>query len=460
MKIVKTAKLKKASHTNFFDDTIDIYLKALTFYIKICELEYRNYSKNNYNFSNEKMKYIEELTHKTATRTNIPEEYDFSINFYKFPSYLRRSVIMEAIGIVVSHNSRYKNWEEKRNTCIISGKKFYEKPPTLQYEPKSFPTFYKTNTFEKKEEKGQAKIKIFKNNDWIWLDISFNCKNLYSSKDFRFKGFKECNPSLVKKGKKYFLHFSYEKNVKLQAPIKLSLKEEKKEKEQQRIISVDLGLTNSAVCSCITNNGTVIDRLFINQSKEKDHRSTLLGKISKIKRISSINTKELTLYKKVNNLSKQIVQDTINKIVDFAIKNNVHTIVFEHLGKIKGKGSLKQKIHYWNKNTIQDKVKKKAHGFGIRFSRINPKNTSALAFDGSGKVIRNNKKDLCRFSSGKQYHSDLNASYNIASRYFIREYFKPLSEKKRLIIQAKVPELSNRSLCSLSSLIRLNEVVV
>ncbi|MEQ6391303.1 hypothetical protein RZN22_18685 [Bacillaceae bacterium S4-13-58] len=35
------------------------------------------------------------------------------------------------------------------------------------------------------------------------------------------------------------------------------------------------------------------------------------------------------------------------------------------------------------------------------------------------------KKDLATFTTGKIYHADLSASYNIAARYFIRAYQNP-----------------------------------
>ncbi|MEM1505620.1 hypothetical protein RG959_19660 [Domibacillus sp. 8LH] len=73
-----------------------------------------------------------------------------------------------------------------------------------------------------------------------------------------------------------------------------------------------------------------------------------------------------------------------------------------------------------------------AHYLGMRLSRINPRNTSALAFDGSGKVERSPKKDLAVFLTGKVYHADLSASYNIGARYFIRAFQKSISETKWL----------------------------
>ncbi|ALX48935.1 SDR family NAD(P)-dependent oxidoreductase [Lentibacillus amyloliquefaciens] len=98
----------------------------------------------------------------------------------------------------------------------------------------------------------------------------------------------------------------------------------------------------------------------------------------------------------------------------------------------------------------------KMHYVGMRISRINARNTSALAFDGSGKLTRNNKKDLATFTTEKVYHADLSASYNIGARYFIRGIQKCISEKKWLALQAKVPELSKRTQQTLSSLIALH----
>src|SRR5699024_9993073 len=120
--------------------------------------------------------------------------------------------------------------------------------------------------------------------------------------------------------------------------------------------------------------------------------------------------------------------------------------VFEYLGNMNlgnafGVKRLKQKLHHWCQVGLQAKTKEMAHYKGIRINRINPAGTSKLAFDGSGEVKRNNQKDIATFTTGKQYHSDLNASYNIVARYFIRELLKTYSEKKKSALMAKVPQL-------------------
>lgn len=116
-------------------------------------------------------------------------------------------------------------------------------------------------------------------------------------------------------------------------------------------------------------------------------------------------------------------------------------IVFEYLGKLKSKGNyvrrMRIKLQYLAKRKMQDKVRDIAHSYGMHISWVSPKNTSALVLDGTGKVTRNGKKDICEFTTGKKYHADLNASYNIGARYYIREILNPLSERERLQYQAQ-----------------------
>jgi putative transposase len=170
-------------------------------------------------------------------------------------------------------------------------------------------------------------------------------------------------------------------------------------------------------------------------------------------------TEKPNLWRKINNLQKYISQNTVDEIIKFANEIGATKIIFEHLGKIKGRGKLKQKLQFWRKNLIQQKTIEKAHSLGFRVSRVLARGTSKYAFDGSGEIKRNNKKYLAEFENGKKYHADLSASYNIASRYFIREILKPLSETRRLQVEAKVPFLADRSRQTLSSLISLRKVV-
>lgn len=145
-----------------------------------------------------------------------------------------------------------------------------------------------------------------------------------------------------------------------------------------------------------------------------------------------------------------------------ALEFNATTIVFEYL-ELQGKkhGSKKQRLALWKAQYVQAMVTNKAHRHMIRIAHVNAANTSKLAFDGSGKVKRGDDANLksyslCKFKSGKIYNCDLNACYNIGSRYFIREIYKSLPTTVGLSIAAKVPQCLKRSTCTLSTLISFN----
>ena len=446
MNIVKTAKCKILNYTSIFDDTVSIYRSALSFYIDICykEWDYISTLKSKY-----RNNYIERITHKTSKSPDV--KYNFDSSFYKFPSYLRRAAIAEAIGYVSSFKSQLENYNE-------SDKK--TKQPTLNLHPNSYPVLYDKGNWIKLSD-GKAKIKIYRNNDWVWLDINYDIKPLYSSKKYRFAGYEELSPTIRKYGKKYFLNIGFKNKVKLTDSKDIAC-------------SVDLGINTSAACSIMTSDGTVIARSFINQASEKDRLNSLLGKLSKATRNSGIKNSKPNLWRKINNIKKHIAIDTMNKIIAFAQANNATVIVFEHLGKMKvpkgfyGARRLRFKLQYWTKQFIYHKTLEKAHSLGLRVSRVSAKNTSRLAYDGSGMVSRGeidptklykNKPSknysICKFTTGKVYNADLNASYNIGARYFIREIIKPLSEKTRLQLEAKVPLLAARNQHTLSTLISL-----
>ncbi|MEQ6389527.1 hypothetical protein RZN22_09375 [Bacillaceae bacterium S4-13-58] len=67
--------------------------------------------------------------------------------------------------------------------------------------------------------------------------------------------------------------------------------------------------------------------------------------------------------------------------------------------------------------------------------------------------------DAFCYTTGKIYHADLSASYNIAACYFIRAYQKSMSENSWLSLQAKVPVVAKRTLQTLSSLISLHQAM-
>ena len=419
---------------NAFIPTITIYRKALSFLIPIIESEWDVVS--TIKSPKDKQQLVEHLIH--STKDNTAKYPEFDKLFYKFPSYLRRAVISEAIGIVSSYNSNYKNWLEN------GSKGEY---PKLQTEHFATPVFYKGNCYETTKKPNVVMLKLFHNNDWVWKPVKLRATDMkYIQKTQSCKIAKA--PLLEKRGKYYYLRFAFEEQIILP---NIDI-------ESQIIVAVDLGLNNDAVCTLMDANGTVLKRKFINFNSEKDRLHHTLNKIKKAQK-QHHSTKSLWRY--AVNCNEEHSIKVATAITEFAMLNNAHCIVFEHLDnnkKVKGKN--KQKLAMWRKQYIQSLVTHKAHQRGIRISRICAWGTSKLAYDGSGETIRNkDNHSICKFANDKVYNCDLSASYNIGARYYIREILKTLPAKVRSQVEAKVPQLAKRTSCTLSTLINLNAVL-
>lgn len=443
MEIYSSYACKIKGQQNILNETVRIYRAAVDFFIDVCLKHWDDILL--LKKALDKRAYVEAVTH--ATKESKIIWYDFDQAFYKFPSYLRRSAMTEAIGKVSSYKSNLQNWEQENPTT--RGNR-----PALPKAGRTYPCLYKKNTFLQTGAY-TAKIKVWIRNTWDWMDITFQKSDM----DYLIK---HCSareqgaPSLLKKGKQWFLSFPFQEQMELvKTPV-----------EEQVILAVDLGINNACVCSIIKADGTVLGRKFVKLSREYD---CLQHKLNHIKRAQCHGSRKVSvLWRLANYVNDDIAAKTAAAILDTAVLYNVDVIVFEHLDlNGRKRGSKKQKLHLWKVRKVQSMVTDKAHRHGMRISHICAWNTSRLAFDGSGKVLRGtesskisaNNYSMCEFPSGKLYHCDLNASYNIGARYFIRELLKSVSVTKQQHILAKVPECAKRSTCTLSTLISLNAVL-
>ena len=143
-------------------------------------------------------------------------------------------------------------------------------------------------------------------------------------------------------------------------------------------------------------------------------------------------------YAYTRRLNIELSRKIAEAVAEYAWENHTDVIVFEYLemnGKISG--SKSQKLQLWRKRDIQKRCEHQAHRKGMRISRICAWNTSRLAYDGSGIVLRDwRNHSLCAFQTGKRYNCDLSASYNIGARYFIRTFKTPSGNGK---VKAKSP---------------------
>ena len=433
MKTISSYAVELRHVNKIFYPTIRIYNRAVSFCVSIFNSEWSAISlltgKN-------RNSYAETLIH--STKSNQAKYPEFDKQFFKLPSYLRRSVISDALGYLQSYYSNLENWLNSKRTT---------KKPTLQVNLNQLPTFYKDNTYDGSlMDDDSVRLKLFVNNDWIWVPFKLKHTDMnYIRK--QSVGSKMSMPTLEKKHKKWFLRFSFEDNVKLT-------------NSKDVVLAVDLGLNTDATCCVMNKEGTVLKRKFINFKSDKDSLYHTLNKIKKVSRLQGPkNTCKLWRIAKFRN--DELARHVANAILELALAYQVDVIVFEYLdirGKIRG--AKKQKLHMWKKNMIQQLVMHNAHRHGIRISRVCPYNTSKLAYDGSGYVLRGDKAnlstyELCRFVNGKIYNCDLSASYNIAARYFIREIEKSISVMKWSQAVANVKSLAKRTLSTYSTYLEL-----
>ena len=445
MKLMSTYAVKisrSADLRSTLSATAGIYRKAVDFFIGVCDREWDTVSLHRQ--QTERVNTVESITVRTKKRQVVP--YDFGKDFYKFPCYLRRAAISEAIGKVSSYRSNLKNWETE-DPRTRGRRPGYPKAGYV------YPAMYRDNMFVRTETY-TASIKVFTRNTWDWLDISL-CKGDVDYILHHCGSRKECVPTLQKRGKLWYLDFVFEENVKL-PEVRASAR---------RVLAVDLGINSACTCSVMEADGTVTGRRFLKLPGENDRLTKALGRIRKAQRHGA--SRMPRLWARVKGLNDDIAVKTADFIVKTAVLYDVDTIVMEHLD-VQGRkrGSKKQRLHHWKAMYVQSMVTDKAHREKIRVSTVCAWNTSRLAFDGTGRVKRgresektNDNYSICEFSTGKIYNCDLNASYNIGARYLIRELLKSLPVTAKQHLEAKVPSAVKRSTCTLSTLISLHAVL-
>src|SRR5690625_1915281 len=156
---------------NTFNATLKTYREALSFIVNVINIEWDIIDGLT---TKEVTRVVERLIHQT--KNNPSPKYNFTKKYYKFPSYLRRSAISKAFGIVRSYKSNKKNWLEEKRNAQIEGKRFKKKSPALSVEHDAFTVLYRGNMF-KRLSNNQAEIKVLLNNDWVWVVITSNDKN-------------------------------------------------------------------------------------------------------------------------------------------------------------------------------------------------------------------------------------------------------------------------------------------
>lgn len=419
-------------------NTLGIYRSVCGFLGNIIEAEWEDIS--SFGTQKEQLTYVEHLIHRTKKNPE-PKYPNFDQMFYKFPSYYRRSAINFVLGQVSSYHTRLKEYQEERYQAVSNGTRFRKKPPVLNVETNACPSLYRSQSF--REDGSRIMIKAYIRNTWDWIEVSMPSRDKKCLDKKRMEAADLLSPFLVYRYHRFYLAFPvrYPFVPFPDTPI-----------SEQCILAVDLGINRGAVCSVMRADGTILARVYDPFASERDQINRMLDKLPDLARKTGKGQSLAAFYTKLAGIKDNYVRKLSSWISKTAVKHGVYGVVFEHLGKMKGR-KKKIRIHHWCKRRIQELSKGMLFRHGIRTFLINPKNTSALAFDGSGKVLRDiDNFSLCTFTTGKRYDCDLNASYNIGARYFLRTMEKSMLETEWSELTAKVPGFPKRTNYTLAAL--------
>ena len=239
MKITSTYSVRLRNFNLVFDDTVEVYRHAVDYFIELVMANWNTHFAN-LSHANDCIRVADGLSVRTIKRPMTP--YNFCHDFEKFPSYLRRVAIKAAYGQVSSYQTRLAQWIAK------PGQK--GRQPGLPKAGRSFPVMYRDNTFIR-AGRNSVKLKVRIRNTWDWVDVELD-KHDVDYIALHCAARNELSPALRKRGKKWYLDFSFEEKVILD---KVSL-------DTQRVLGVDLGINNACVCSVMDSKGTIIGRRF------------------------------------------------------------------------------------------------------------------------------------------------------------------------------------------------------
>ena len=365
------------------------------------------------------------------------------------PAMFRRAAINAALGSARSFSSSLKKWRTRKEKAQTKqGRKgakkkaFRERPPVPPRRwNKSVPLY----AGMWKERSGSSiLLKVWTGTCWSWVKVRTLSRALPA-------GFEVGSPSLVRKGRQWWLHTPIEKTFT--SPPKIA---EQLTTAETRICAVDLNLDEHlAVCTVQSVEGTILATRFLGRGREiAGFRKKQLGRIARNRSqtglIAENEQDNADLWRKIRTVDSQVAHLVSARIVQFATEQEAAILVFEHLGNLKPeKGTYSRrgntKRAFWMKGRIFTYAKYKAWNQGSITSRVNPRNTSSECHRCHAPVIRYNAGQAVEgYTPGAPLvlcpecqmrgHSDRNASLVIGQR-LIERYAESFKEKPHTAVR-------------------------
>ena len=382
MKVVKTVLLKvyeaNKEKREALERTFSLYADILVFYLNVIRKAgiYRVVSLK----KEQALTFLESITISTKAHPNPQFPIEEKI---KAPvqTNLRRSAINKAYGMVKSYVSNLKNWHKE-------GKELGYNKPTYP-DPKNFSfTYYATDV-----ELQDIFLRDGKEFHFVRLKV-LSESGEYSKKNYPVKVYKRVfelmdngyvpknTATLIKRDKDFYLAVTLEKTVK----------RKKKPQKPKIVIIVDLNVERNLACIGVFE----IDWKKRESKLKKIHfvngellrlvrkRDYLLHQVRiKQRQTGRSPTREdnKKLWKKINNLNRDIALKTAREIAKIAKEYENVIVVFERLKGLRGRKKkrskrLNRKLSYWLRKKIGDRVQEISIAEGFKIDFVYPRWTS------------------------------------------------------------------------------------
>ncbi|XKH60956.1 IS200/IS605 family accessory protein TnpB-related protein [Halomonas sediminis] len=161
-------------------------------------------------------------------------------------------------------------------------------------------------------------------------------------------------------------------------------------------------------------------------------------------------------HQRLTHLADNQAHQISRQLVNLAFDHGCQAIAVEDLKGWRPKAGnkrtpMKARFHRWFHRQLVTRIESKAEEIGLRFVAVYARGTSSQAFDGSGPVKRDKDNySQCTFSTGKHYHADLNAAYNIAARGHV--VYQGRGRKATARVSSQTPTRTPRTPVTLSTL--------
>src|SRR6266702_3372715 len=217
-------------HAAWFTATQALFNRVTAFYFGVIQAH-----ENVLDLSNkDALTALEKLTH--TTQSHPTPVMPLEVILEDIPSMFRRAAINAALGSARSFYSHLQKWRRRKEKAEAKGKTFHERPPV---PPR---TWNKSVPFcggqWKERTPSRILLKVWTGTCWSWLKVRITGRELPTDAELG-------SPSLIRRGKQWWLHTPIEKHFDHPAKIERQVITNR----ETTICAVDLNLDHHlAVC--------------------------------------------------------------------------------------------------------------------------------------------------------------------------------------------------------------------